>query len=247
MLKTAEEIAIVKKGGAILKQTLAYVLPLVKPGVTTDYLDKKAEEFIHSQGAIPGFKKVPHYHWTICACVNEQVVHTPPSAYVLKEGDIITVDAGVFYKGYHTDAARTVAVGNVSAQVAAFLKTGEQTLKRALSVIKPGKRIGHISEVIQHDIQSSGYYVIRELTGHGVGENLHEDPLIPGFLDRPVEKTVIIKPGMVLAVEVIYSKGSDQVVAQSGSNWSLITSDRSISACFEDTIAVEDDTASILT
>ncbi len=246
--KTEQEIQKIAKGGAILKNVLGEVINTVKPGITTKELDEKAEKLIYKQGGSPGFKRVKNYRWTICSPVNEQVVHTPPTSRALENGDVLTIDCGVFYEGFHTDAAKTVVVGkSTQATIAKFLEVGKKTLQQAISKAILGNRIGHISGAIESGIRANNYQVIKELTGHGVGRQLHEDPLIPGISSADVNKTPELKAGMVLAVEVIYSFGTDKITYESHNDWSIKTADGSISACFEDTIAITKKKTLILT
>lgn len=248
MLKSEEEIKAMQIGGGILKRVINEVLALVTPGITTKELDIKAETLIKKYGGEPGFKRVKGYKYATCMCVNEQVVHTEPSGRVLKNGDVLTIDAGVYYAGLHTDSAETVIVGATDNKaIITFLGTGKLAVKYAIQEAKIGNHIGHISQKLGEIITGGGYQVVHELTGHGVGRELHEDPFIPGFLDRDVTKTPKIKAGMTLAIEVIYAMGIGQITSEAGLNWSLKTKDNSIGACFEDTIAVTRENTLILT
>lgn len=237
--KTENEIGLMKAGGAILHQVFEEIRPLLKPGIKTEEIDKRAEQLIIKHGAEPAFKRVKNYYWTTCICINEQIVHTPPSGTILQDGDVITVDMGVFYRGFNTDKADTVVVGGSSDNaIEGFLSAGRDTLQQAIGKAVGGNYIGTISRAIEEGIQKGGYYVIPDLTGHGVGRILHEDPMIPGFLSGRVEKTPPIKPGMVLAIEVIYAQKESPMVPEKRSDWSLVTATGVLSACFEETIAV---------
>lgn len=247
-LKTPAQIEDMRVGGGILATVLEQTAAFVEPGMTTKAIDDFATKKIRDLGGDLSFNKVPGFKWATCLCVNEQIVHTPPSEQVVKRGDVLTIDAGVFYKGLHTDAATTIIVGGVKDPVKEkFLQSGKMILDEALKQVKPGNRIGHITAVIDDLANKENIYIIRDLTGHGVGVDLHEDPLVPGYIERPLEKTPLIKPGMVLAIEIIYSPKKSHYVPEKGSNWSLITNNHSLAACFEDTIAVLQNTASILT
>lgn len=238
-LKTDYEIVLMQKAGEILRQVLDEIVGKARPGLTTKELDQNAEALIKQKGGLPGFKKVKGYRWATCMPVNDQVVHSPPSDRKLKNGDVLTVDCGVFYQGFHTDAAETIMVGtDGAARYRTFLDVGKRTLQKAIDEVTLGKRIGHISAAIEKGIKAPGYYVIRELTGHGVGRQLHEDPLIPGILDKSILSTPEIAVGMVLAIEVIYAVGTDKIIHESGDNWSIKTADGSVAACFERTVAV---------
>ena len=246
-LKTDKEIKIMTEGGARLRKVVKELMPQIKAGMTTAQIDNKAERLIIKMGGEASFTKVTGYFWSTCLPVNEQIVHTPPSNRVLQDGDILTVDIGMYYKGYHTDFADTVAIGKVDKKTDRFLETGKKTLTLAIKKVKKGRRIGEISRTIQDEIEGVGYSIVRELTGHGVGRDLHEDPNIPGFLDSPVENTIMIRQGMVIAIEVIYAIGGGKMVHEENDDWSIKTKDMSLSACFEHSVAVTDINTLILT
>lgn len=246
--KTDEEIEIMKAGGEKLKAVMKQLVPQIRAGITTNDINTLAEKYLKKQGADISFNKVEGYKWAVCVPINEQVVHTPPTKRVLKNGDVLTVDIGAYYKGFHTDHAITVVVGGKSTpEIDRFLQVGREALVLAIEQAQIGKRIGHISEAIEKKVTGAGYTIMKQLTGHGVGHELHEDPFIPGFLAKSVEKTAILKPGMVLALEVIYSMGSGDIAYEEGQEWSIITEDKSMSACFEHTIAITDKNTLVLT
>lgn len=246
-LKTKEEIGIMKEGGKRLKEVVKDLMPQIKAGMTTNDIDRKAEDLIKKKGGEPSFKRVKGYFWSTCLTINDQIVHTPPSDRVLKDGDILTVDIGMYLKGFHTDYADTIAIGKIDKKVKQFLETGKKTLDLALKKVKKGNRLGNISQTIEKEIRIAGYSIIPELTGHGVGRDLHEDPIVPGYLDTPINNTLKIKTGLVIAVEVIYAMGKGEMIHESGNSWSIQTADNSLSACFEHTIAVTDTNTFILT
>ncbi len=247
-LKTAREIKLMEDGGKKLREVAETLLSHIKPGMTTMEIDSEAEELIKRQGGESSFKSVKGFRWTTCLPINEQVVHTPPSDRVLKEGDVLTVDIGMYYRGFHTDYAETIVVGGVQKDtVKRFLTIGKDTLVEAIKQAKAGNHVGNISAVIEHKIRGAGYFILKELTGHGIGRKLHEDPFVFGYLDKPIEKTPIIKPGLVIAIEIIYSMGSEAIVYEEGSDWSIRTADSSLSACFEQTVAVTNKNTLILT
>lgn len=247
-LKTDEEIAIMKEAGHRLKKVMAELIPTVKTGKSTRAIDAYAEKLIKSHGGEPGFKRVKGYKWATCLCINEQVVHTPPSDRLLQDGDVLTIDIGFFYKGFHTDHATTLVVGSKKDhKIEHFLKVGRQTLVHAINAVKRDHYIGEISQVIEREITKNKFYILKELTGHGVGHDLHEEPYIPGFVDRPVRSTYKIRPGLVVAIEVIYSIGTEKIAYEKGSDWSIVTQDGSMSACFEHTVAVTSKNTIILT
>lgn len=245
-LKTPEEIEIMREGGKRLMAVVTELVPMIKEGVTTKEIDNKAEELLIKNGTTPSFKRVKGYKWSTCLPINEQIVHTPPSERVIKSGDVVTLDIGAFYKGFHTDYADTVLVGEGDDKKKKFLEVGQRTLEKALQKAILDNHIGDISQVIQEEIYGNGYKILRELTGHGVGKELHEDPFVPGYLDRPVEKTYKMPKGLVIAIEIIYSVSSERI-GYEDDNWSIITSDRSLSACFEKTVAIIDKNTCILT
>lgn len=249
-----QKIEAMTKAGEILGKALDEVLTHAKPGVTELELNNIVDAYITKNGGYPGFKKVPGYKHAICACTNDVVVHGIPKKRELKKGDIICIDTGVFYGGYHTDMGETIKIGgdivdtvSDTDPVGKFLSVGKQAMWKAIEQAKPGNRIGNISEVIQQTVEGSGYSVVHNLVGHGVGKTLHEKPEIPGLLLEPIEKTPIIKTGMTLAIEVIYNMGEADVEYEGEDGWTIVTSDGSLSAVFERTILVSEDSPIILT
>lgn len=241
-IKTPEEVAIMKKSGEILSEVLYAVCEAArKPGMTELEIDAMAEKMIRERGGEPGFMKVPGYKHTICASTNDVVVHGIPTEYRLKEGDIIGIDCGVFYKGFHTDMAETVIVGadnSVSPEVQKFLKTGKESVMEAITKAVIGNHIGHISEIFFNRLEKEGgYSVVRSLVGHGVGRDLHEEPEIPGYVSGPIEKTPLIRENMTLAIEIIYNMGSKKV-EYADDDWTILTEDGSLSAVFERSVVV---------
>lgn len=245
-IKTEKEIAIVKEGGKLLKGILKELLQQAKPGVKTQDLDSKADEFIKKIGGTPSFKTVRGYKWATCICVNDEVVHGIPDD-TLKDGDVLCIDIGLLYKGLHTDCAWTIQVGSQTPDVHKFLKTGEEALALAVKQAKAGNRVGHISEAIQKTVEGAGYSVVKALVGHGIGRNLHESPQIPGFLDTQINNTPLLSEGMTIAIEVIYNQGKKDVVYKNNDGWTIVTSDGSLSAVFEHTILITKDRPLILT
>jgi methionyl aminopeptidase len=247
-LKSEKEILIMKEGGRRLRLIVEQLKKKIQPGITTLTIDQEAERLIKQYKGEPSFKKVRDYFFSTCLPINEQIVHTPPSERVIKEGDIFTLDIGFFYQGYHTDFADTWIIGEKSDEkIRKFLNVGKRALYKAIEQAKVGNYLGQISQTIQKEIEENGYFVIKELTGHGIGKKLHEDPYVFGYLDVPVEKTIKIKPGLTLAIEVIYSMGTGNMKREKNNNWSIITEDRSLAACFEHTIAVLENKTLILT
>ena len=238
-IKNKEELKIMKKGGKILAEVMAEVLEAIKPGVSEIELDRLAEELIKKRGAEPGFKKVPGYYNTICVSTNEVVVHGIPSDYKLKDKDIIGIDCGVYYKGFHTDMSETVRVRNQKSkiknqedEVDIFLATGRKALDEGIKQAKIGNRIGNISRAIQTVVEGKKYSVVRSLVGHGIGRNLHEEPEVPGYLAQDIEKTPLLKEGMVIAIEVIYNMGGSEIIFANNDGWTLKTEDGSLSGLY---------------
>lgn len=247
-LKTDEEIKIMAEGGAKLRKVVSILLKKIKPGMTTKDIDDEAERLIKQEGGESSFKTVRGYFWSTCLPINEQVVHTPPSRRVIKNGDVLTLDIGMYYKGYHTDYATTFVVGeNKDKKIDYFLEIGKNTLKKAIEKAKVGNRLGHISQVVEDNIRQAGFYILKDLTGHGIGKQLHMDPYVFNYQERPIEKTLLIKPGLTIAIEVIYSMGTEEIAYEKNDNWSIISKDKSLTACFEHTVAITKEKTLILT
>lgn len=242
--KTVEEIQLLREGAQILGKAHGEVARQVKPGVKTKQLDSIAEEFIRDHGGVPSFKNHNGFPAALCISVNEVVVHGFPSDYELKEKDIISVDCGVFYKGMHTDSAYTYPLEGATQEVLLLLDTTYESLWLGIEQAKVGNRIGDIGYAIQHHVEQFGYGVVRELVGHGVGKNLHEDPEVPNYGKRG--KGPKIAPGMVFAIEPMINMGVRNVV-QERDGWTIRTSDRKPSAHFEHTVAVLEDKTEVLT
>lgn len=242
-LKTPEEIALLRASNQLVGKTLAEVAKYIKVGVTTLELDKIAEDFIRTNGAIPGFLGYGGFLNTLCVSVNDQVVHGIPSNYALKEGDIVSVDCGVLQNGYYGDSAYTFCVGKVDEKVKKLLKITKESLSLGIDSAQHGNRIGDIGYAIQKHCQAAGFSVVRKLVGHGVGKNLHEDPEVPNFGKRG--QGVLLKEGMVIAIEPMINMGNRDVV-QEKDGWTIRTIDRKPSAHFEHTIAIRKGKAEIL-
>jgi len=236
-LKSAKEIEIMREGGKRL--TWVFKQLKIKQGMSLKEIDSLAERLIEKQGGKPSFKMVEGYHWATCLNVNQGVVHGVPTNYQLKEGDILSVDIGMFYKGLHTDEANSVIVGRYKKwpEKRLFLVAGNEALKAAIKAVKPGNRVGHISQAIEKEIKKNGFQPIRALVGHGVGKKLHEPPAIPCYLKGRITETERLKPGMTLAIEVIYTQGRPKVVVNND-GWTVETADGELAALFEDTVAI---------
>lgn len=242
--KTSREIEIMREAGKIVALTHQELQKHIKPGVTTKELDAIAEKFIRSHDAIPSFKGYNGFTGSICASVNEELVHGIPGKKVLKDGDIISIDIGAKYNGYHGDSAWTYGVGEISDKDKHLLEVTEQSLYKGLAEVKPGERLTNISHAIQSYVEAEGFSVVREYVGHGVGQDLHEDPQIPHF--GPPGKGPRLKPGMVLAIEPMVNAGS-RYVRTLADNWTVVTQDGKNCAHFEHTIAIVEDGFEILT
>ena len=199
VLKTEREIEIMREAGKIVAKTHLELQQHIRPGITTKELDYIAEKFIQSQGAIPSFKGYNGFTGSICTSVNEELVHGIPGKRVLREGDIISIDIGAYYNGYHADSAWTYPVGEIDEESKRLLKVAEQSLYRGLEEAKPGARLTNISHAIQTYVEAEGFSIVREYVGHGIGQNLHEDPQVPHY--GPPGKGPRLKPGMVLCIE----------------------------------------------
>lgn len=242
--KTAEDIQVIKEGAQILGQAHGEVARQVKPGVKTKDLDKIAEEYIKDHGGSPSFKGYNGFPAALCISVNETVVHGFPSQYELKETDIISVDCGVYYKGFHSDSAYTYPLEGVSQEVLDLLDRTYDSLYLGIEQAKVGNRIGEVSFAIQSYVEQYGYGVVRELVGHGVGKDLHEDPEVPNYGKKG--RGAKIKAGMVFAIEPMINLGTKSVV-QENDGWTIRTADRKPSAHFEHTVAVLEDKTEVLT
>lgn len=243
-LKTKEEIAIMRQAGRISALAMAEVSKTIKPGITTLELDRLVEKIFREKGAEPAFKKVEDYQYTICTTPNDWVVHGLPSNYSLQEGDIVGVDLGALYQGYNSDMAQTFRVGKVSREADNFLATGEKALHEAIKQAKVGNRIGDISSTIQLIVEGAGYSVVKELVGHGVGRQLHEDPMVPGRGKAGTGEK--LTEGLVIAIEIIYNFGKGGVVLLDD-GWTIASADHSLAGLFERTVAITDKGPVVLT
>jgi methionyl aminopeptidase len=243
-LKTEEELAIIREGSDLLGRTHGEIAKLVKPGVKTSTLDKVAEEFMRDHGGTPSFKGYNDFPAALCISVNEIVVHGFPGKYELRETDIISVDCGVYYKGYHSDSAYTYPLEGVENETLLLLERTLQSLHLGIAQAKAGNRIGDVSYAIQSYVEGFGYGVVRELVGHGVGKKLHEEPEVPNYGKRG--KGVKIVPGMVFAIEPMINRGTKNVV-QERDGWTIRTADKKPSAHFEHMVAVHKDRTEVLT
>lgn len=244
VLKTAAEIERMRRAGAVTARALARVAEAIRPGVTTRDLDAIAEEAIRAAGGVPAFKGYRGYPASICASVNEVVIHGIPGERRLEEGDIISVDIGALVDGYYGDMARTYPVGAISDEARRLLEVTGEALARGIAAAQAGRRLSDISWAVQSYVESQGFGVVRDFTGHGIGRQMHEGPAVPNH-GRP-GRGPRLEPGMVLAIEPMVTQGGPGVrVLADG--WTAVTTDGSLAAHFEDTIAIRDDGVEILT
>ena len=247
-LKTDDEIELLRQSNLLVGQTLGEVAKYIKPGVTTGFLDKIAEEFICDHGAIPTFKGFPNpygppFSGSICASVNEQVVHGIPGDTVLKDGDIISVDCGTMMNGYAGDSAYTFCVGEVSEEVKKLLRTTKEALYLAIEQAVAGHRLGDIGFAVQNHCESQGYGVVREFVGHGIGKEMHEEPMVPNYGRRG--NGTLLKSGMCIAIEPMITLG-DRSIVMERDGWSVRTRDHKPAAHFEHSMAIRSGKADIL-
>ena len=243
-IKTEEEISLMSYAGKVCYELLELMEEKIKPGVTTKKLDEIAEEFILNKNCTPSFKGYEGYPASICTSINEEIVHGIPKKRKLKDGDIIKIDVGACYKGYHADTARTYKVGKITKEEEELMKYTKESLYKGLNVVKEGVKLNEICKAIESVAIEHGYGVIRELTGHGIGKVVHEDPYIPNYSND--ESDLILKEGMTLAIEPMFSlKGKKVWILED--EWTIITQDGSKAAHYEHTIAVTKDGYKILT
>lgn len=244
-LKTNEEIELLRENNILVSETLAEVGRHIQPGVTTKELDRIAEDFIRSHGAVPAFLGYQGYPASLCISVNEQVVHGIPSdKIVLKEGDIVSVDCGTFMKGFVGDSAYTFAVGEVAEEVRQLMEVTKEALCKGAAQAKVGNRVGDISAAVQQYAESFGFGVVRELEGHGIGRKMHEDPGVPNYGARG--RGPLLKEGMVICIEPMITQGSKTVVFEED-GWTVRTRDRKASAHYEWAVAIRKNGPDVLT
>lgn len=243
-IKSEREIALLKKAGDIVYKTHKYIKPFIKEGITTKEIDNLAEKYIISQGATPSFKGYEGFPTALCISINDEVVHGFPSNRKLKAGDIVTLDIGACYKGYHGDSAWTYQVGTITDELKHLMEYTEKALFIGLEQIKPGAHIGDIGHAIEVYAKSNNLGVVKELCGHGVGTDVHEDPEVPNY-GRPGTGPKL-KVGMVLAIEPMLTLGSPEIMIEEN-NWTIVTEDHSPSAHYEHTVVVTQDGYEILT
>lgn len=243
-LKTDEEVALLRESNMLVSRTLAEIAGLIKPGVTTLYLDSVAETYIRDKGGIPAFKGYGGFPNTLCTSVNDEVVHGIPSDYILKEGDIISVDCGVILNGWYGDSAFTFPVGNIDDETLRLLRYTRESLEEGVKEAVAGKRIGDVSWAVQQKAESGGYSVVRELVGHGLGKRLHEPPEVPNYGRRGAGPKM--EKGLVICIEPMINLGKKETM-QMRDGWTIRTVDGKPSAHFEYAVAIDKGKADVLT
>jgi methionyl aminopeptidase len=243
-LKRDDEIEIMRASGAITAGALRLVAERVAPGVTTEELNALVDEYIRSMGAEASFKGYNGYPASICASVNEEVVHGIPGKKVLKEGDIISIDVGAHKGGFHADAAVTVPVGRIGKEARRLLDVTRSALMKGIEMARPGNHLGDISHAIQREVEEHGYSVVRKLVGHGIGRRMHEDPQVPNY--GSAGRGVLLREGMVLAIEPMVNAGGHDIRVLED-DWTVVTADGTLSAHFEHTVAIRKGGPDILT
>jgi methionyl aminopeptidase len=246
-LKSARELGLMREAGRIVAEVLARIQEAVAPGITTADLEQIADEIIVGRyGAIPSFKGYRGFPGLVCASINEEIVHGIPGRRVLNGGDIVSVDVGVIYKGYHGDAAITAAVGEIDAESQRLMDVTIKSLGVGIDAAVPGNWTTDISKAIQEYVEGQGYAVVREYTGHGIGRQMHEDPQIPNYYEPRIGGRVRLRPGMTFALEPMVNLGGWETKVL-GDKWTVVTADGKRSAHFEHTVAVTKNGAEVLT
>lgn len=244
LIKRPEQIRLMREAGKIVAEVLLTLQELVRPGITTAELDRVAERIIRRHGAVPSFKGYRGFPASICVSVNDEVVHGIPGPRVLEEGDIVAIDVGARYRGYHGDATITVPVGSISPEAERLLTVCREALDIGIAHARAGAHLTDISHAIQCHVEAHGFSVVRNLYGHGIGRALHEEPMLPHY--GPPGQGPILRPGMVLTIEPMIAAGSPatRVLAD---HWTIVTVDGSLSAQFEHTVAITENGPEILT
>ena len=251
ILKTPDELRKMREAGRLVAQVLNMIGGMIAPGVTTKELDTAVEQMILQAGAVPTFKnypaaspRLPAFPASICASVNEQVVHGIPCGRELRDGDIVSIDVGVHLDGWCGDAARTFAVGQLGRRAKELLDVTEASLKKAIDQVRVGKKLRNVSAAVQKEVESNGFSVVKQFVGHGIGRDMHEPPQIPNYVCGPRERledsfpNCELREGMVLAIEPMVNMGGSEVLVDRKDGWTVYTKDRSLSAHFEHSVAV---------
>ncbi|MEG1286783.1 MAG: type I methionyl aminopeptidase [Clostridium sp.] len=244
LIKNDLELNRMKRAGKIVAETLLLLEHEIKPGISTKELDRVAEQFITEQGAKPSFKGLYGFPATLCISVNNEVVHGIPGGYILRDGDIVSIDCGAYFDGFHGDAARTFPVGNVSESALKLIEVTKQSFFEGIKFAQIGNRLTDISHAIQNHIETNGFSVVKDFVGHGIGRDLHEDPEVPNF--GRLGRGPVLTKGMVLAIEPMVNEGTFKVRTLRN-DWTVVTSDGSLSAHYENTVAILPDGPEVLT
>jgi methionyl aminopeptidase len=245
ILKSSFEIAVMRVAGSIVAAVLEELRRIIRPGISLNQLDRRAEELTESFGAIPAFKGYNGFPASLCTSVNEEVVHGIPGNRTLKSGDIIGLDFGVIYQDFYADSAITVPVGDISVEIEKLLQVTKEALFKGIDKARNGNRLYDISRAIQEHVENNGFSVVRDFVGHGIGRKMHESPQIPNFVGNDYNPK--LKPGMTLAIEPMVNEGGYEVEVDFKDNWTVRTNDRKFSAHFEHTVAITDGEPDILT
>jgi len=245
ILKSPGEIAVMKIAGSILAAVLEELRAAIRPGISLAELDRKAEHRTKQYNAIPAFKGYNGFPASLCASVNEEVVHGIPGSRILKNGDIVGLDFGVIYQNFYADSAMTVPVGTISDETQKLIRVTEEALNRGIHQAKSGNRLYDISGAIQQYVESNGFSVVRDFVGHGIGRKMHESPQIPNFVGN--DYNPVLKPGMALAIEPMVNIGTYEVDVDIKDNWTVRTADHKYSAHFEHSVVITDNDPEILT
>ena len=244
-IKTAQEIELMRESGHLLEKVHDGLIPYIKPGMSTKEIDRIGEDMIRSMGCIPNFLNYGGFPGSFCISLNDEVVHGIPSEdKIIQDGDLVKIDAGLIYKGYHSDAARTFAVGEISKEARQLVDVTRQSFFEGIRYAKAGNHLHDISAAIQKYAESFGYGVVRELVGHGIGTHLHEDPQIPNF--KTIGRGIRLRPGMTLAIEPMITMG-DYAVSVLDDDWTVVTDDNSLAAHYENTVLITEGDPEILT
>jgi len=243
ILKSKEEIERIRESNRIVAEVLRKLEEIIAPGITTKDIDGLAEEMAKKYEARPAFKGYRGYPASVCTSLNSEVVHGIPSSRELQEGDIISLDFGIYFKGYYEDAAITVPVGDVPDRGKKLIRVTEESLYKGIDEARPGNRLGDISAAVQEHVEAAGFSVVRDFVGHGIGKGLHEDPQIPNYGTRG--RGIVLREGMVFAIEPMVNEGTFDVTV-TGDGWTVVTKDGKLSAHFEHTVAIRDNGPEIL-
>ena len=244
-IKSKHEIQLMREAGKRLEDVHNQLAEFIRPGISTLEIDQFGEKAIRAYGCIPNFLNYNGYPASICVSVNDEVVHGIPNKHrILQEGDIVSLDAGLIYEGYHSDAARTYGVGKISEEAERLIRVTRESFFKGIKLAVPGNHLFDISEAIQKHVESNGFSIVRDLVGHGIGTHLHEDPQIPNFKEK--RRGMKLRPGMTLAIEPMVNQGTYEV-EWLDDDWTVVTQDGSLSAHYENTILITEDEPEILT